>query len=84
MFQMYLVKYMLHTNLKNLNLIDKSFLNNQDYMELIGKLVGMKKEWIVHDENYYKDQAFEVIHFLYCEDRYFVDGACVMDDFEYI
>eukprot|EP00571_Detonula_confervacea_P002555 CAMPEP_0172319624 /NCGR_PEP_ID=MMETSP1058-20130122/38156_1 /TAXON_ID=83371 /ORGANISM="Detonula confervacea, Strain CCMP 353" /LENGTH=675 /DNA_ID=CAMNT_0013034707 /DNA_START=540 /DNA_END=2567 /DNA_ORIENTATION=- len=68
---MFLVKYFLHIFMENLSEIDKHFLNNQDCINLIGEYAGIKKEWIISKEDWYRDQAFEVVHFMHCDDWYF-------------
>jgi len=67
----FIVKYMLHMSMESLTLINKHFLDNQDCIALIGEFTGTKKEWIISEKNWYRDQAFEVIRRFFCEERYF-------------
>jgi len=36
-------------------------LDNEDCIALIGEYIGLKKEWLKYEKNWYKDQAIEVL-----------------------
>jgi len=71
---LFLVKYLLHVNVSNLIAINQHFLNNQDCMEIIGSFLGIEKEWIVCKKNWYRNHAFEGVHFLHSEGLFDEDG----------
>ena len=61
MNHMFLNKYTLHMNVDNLRVIRCTFLDNEDCIALIGEYIGLKKEWLKYEKNWYKDQAIEVL-----------------------
>ena len=82
--QMYLTLYMLHMEIEKLLMINSNFLDNQDCILLIGEFVGIKKELFVKDKNRYRDQAFEVVRFMHCEDWYFDNNGGIKESFQKI
>ena len=57
----FILKYILHLNMENLRLLHLNVLDNIDCVALIGEFIGVKKEWLKFDKNWYKDQALEVL-----------------------
>jgi len=58
---MFINKYTLHMNMENLRLLRINALDNEDCIALIGEYIGLKKEWLKYEKNWYKDQAIEVL-----------------------
>ena len=81
---MLIVKYLLHMSMDNLILINKHFLDHQNCMELIGKYIGTKKEWIISEHNWYRDQAFEVIRLFHIQECYIDNPGSTLVHFEKI
>ena len=63
---MYLNKYILHMNMENLRLLHSNVMDNDDCISHIGEYIGIKKEWLKFDKNWYKDQSFKVLREFTC------------------
>ena len=58
---MFINKYTLHMNMESLRLLRYNVLDNEDCIALIGEFIGLKKDWLKYEKNWYKDQAIEVL-----------------------
>ena len=58
---MYIMKQMIHENMEVLSWIDSHFLNSFDCVSTIGEFLGVKREWIVFETDWYKIQALEIL-----------------------
>ena len=58
---MYINRYIVHMNTENLRLLQSNVLDNADCVALIGEFIGIKKEWQKYENNWNKDQAFDVL-----------------------
>ena len=58
---MFIHKYVLHMNMENLRLIHVNFLDNEDCVALIGEYIGVKKDWLKYEKDWYKKQALELL-----------------------
>ena len=61
MNHMFINKFTLHMNMENLRLLRINALDNEDCIALIGEYIGLKKDWLKYEKNWYKDQAMEVL-----------------------
>jgi len=48
-------------NMESLRLLRINALDNEDCIALIGEYIGLKKEWLKYEKNWYKDQAIVVL-----------------------
>ena len=57
---MYLVKQILHEKMEILRCVNDN-LHNHDCISIIGEYIGVKREWIKYEKDWYKKQALEVL-----------------------
>lgn len=48
-------------NIQSLRIINNTFLDNLDCISLNGEFAGMKTEWQSYDEEWYRNQANEIV-----------------------
>ncbi|KAL7533401.1 hypothetical protein ACHAXR_005203 [Thalassiosira sp. AJA248-18] len=58
---MYILKQMLHEKVEVLRMIDCNFLNNHDCISTIGEYLGVRRDWLVFEKDWYKNQAMEIL-----------------------
>jgi len=58
---MYLLKQVMHEIMKVLSWADKQFLSSHDCVQAIGGFLGLDREWISFEEDWYKNQALEIM-----------------------
>jgi hypothetical protein len=58
---MYLLKKMMHEIMKVLIWVDSQFLSSHDCVATIGEFLGLDREWITFEADWYKNQALEIM-----------------------
>ncbi|KAL9179444.1 hypothetical protein ACHAXT_008734 [Thalassiosira profunda] len=58
---MFIVKQLMHQRMEVLGAIDNEFLHNQDCVALIGEYLGINREWLRFEKDWYKKQALEIL-----------------------
>jgi hypothetical protein len=58
---MYLLKQVMHAIMKVLIWVDSQFLSSHDCVATIGEFLGLDREWITFEADWYKNQALEIM-----------------------
>ena len=58
---MYLLKQVMHEIMKVLIWVDSQFLSSHDCVATIGEFLGLDREWITFEVDWYKNQALEIM-----------------------
>ena len=58
---MYLLKQVMHEIMKVLIWVDSQFLSSHDCVATIGEFLGLDREWISFEKDWYKNQALEIM-----------------------